>query len=97
MKVVWSRLAHQQLDEAMAYIAADRPATAVRWLEHLLESAGNLADFPDQGRVVDEVRRDDVRELIVPPYRIVYRRDPDVVYIALVLHDRRHLDAEDVD
>ena len=97
MRVVWTRLATEQLDEAMAYIAADRPATAMQWLEHLLDSAGSLAEFPEQGRVVPDARRDDVRELIVPPYRIIYRRDPGVVHIAMVLHDRRHLDAKDVD
>jgi plasmid stabilization system protein ParE len=47
MRVDWSELANEQLDDAMAYIARDRPATAARWLEHLLEEASSLADFPD--------------------------------------------------
>jgi toxin ParE1/3/4 len=96
MRVTWTPLAYEQLDTAMAYIAADRPATAGEWLERLLDAAADLADFPNQGRVVDEARRDDIRELIVSPYRIVYRRDPDHVYIAMVLHERQQVEAKDL-
>lgn len=97
MRVCWTELASEQLDEAMAYIARDRPSTAARWLEEILAQAESLADFPDKGRVVEEARRDDIRELIIRPYRIIYRRDEDAVYITMVLHGRRHLDAEDVE
>ena len=96
MKVHWSELASVQLDEAMAYIAQDRPAAAARWLEHLLESAESLAEFPDSGPVADEAKRDDVRELTVSPYRIIYRRDPSVVYITMVLHERQRFDVDDL-
>ena len=53
--------------------------------QKLLDAAGSLSDFPNQGRVVDGAQRDDIRELIVSPYRIIYRRDEDVVYITMVL------------
>jgi toxin ParE1/3/4 len=94
MRVVWTELAHEQLDGAMAYIARDRPAAANRWLEHLLDAAGSLSDFPDLGRVVEGTKRDDIRELIVSPYRIIYRRDENTICVTMVLHDRRHLDAD---
>jgi hypothetical protein len=45
---------------------------------------------------VPETSRQDVRELIVNPYRLVCRRDADVVTITMVVHGRRLLDAEDV-
>ena len=96
MRVTWTPLAYEQLDAAMAYIAADRPATAGEWLERLLRAAADLADFPDQGPVVDGAGRDDIRELIVSPYRIIYRRDPDHVYVTMVLHERQHVEAKDL-
>lgn len=40
-----------------------------------------LVDHP---YVLTEIRND-IRELIVSPYRIIYRRDEDVVYITMVL------------
>jgi plasmid stabilization system protein ParE len=36
MKVVWTEYAYAQLDEAMAFIARDRPETAMAWLELIL-------------------------------------------------------------
>jgi hypothetical protein len=38
---------------------------------------------------VPEVSRDDVRELIISPYRLIYRRDSST--ITMVLHERREL------
>jgi len=96
VRVVWTEYASSQLDEAMAFIARDRPETAMAWLERILDEGASLAELPDRGRVVPETSRQDVRELIVNPYRLVYRRDADVVTITMVVHGHRLLDAEDV-
>lgn len=96
MRVVWTELAFAQLDEAMAFIAKDCPQTAARWLDMILEAAGQLSEFPDSGRVVPEAARDDIREPISSPYRLVYRRDADAVYVTMVLHERQHVEPEDV-
>src|SRR5450756_1809551 len=96
MKVHWTELASAQLDEAMAYIARDRPAVAARWMEHFLESADSLSEFPDRAPLADEAKRDDVRDLVVRPYRLIYRRDPDAIYITMVLHESQRFDVDDV-
>ena len=96
MRVIWTELAFAQLDEAMAFIAVDSPQTAVRWLDMILEAAGQLSEFPDSGRVVPEAAREDIRELIFSPYRLVYQRDSDAVYVTMVLHERQHVEPEDV-
>jgi toxin ParE1/3/4 len=96
VRVVWTEHAHAQLDEAMAFIARDRPETAKAWLELMLDAGSSLAGLPDRGRVVPEASRDDVRELIISPYRLIYRRDRDVVTVTMVVHERRDLSAVDV-
>ena len=58
MRLVWSPLAEQQVDEALSYIAADDAAAARRWLEELLERVDSLRRFPDSGRVAPELGRD---------------------------------------
>ncbi|MCJ7796916.1 MAG: type II toxin-antitoxin system RelE/ParE family toxin, partial [Thermoleophilia bacterium] len=95
MRVVWTEHASAQLDEAMAFIARDRPNTATAWLERILDAGESLAELPDPGRVVPEVSRDDLRELIISPYRLVYPRDSSTVTITMVLHERRELSGED--
>jgi plasmid stabilization system protein ParE len=50
----------------------------------LYNAAGQLAHFPDSDRVVSEHARPEIRELVRPPYRIVYRRRPELIEILLV-------------
>ena len=92
MRLIWSPLADAQVDDAVANVAADDPAAALAWLERLLERVRSLADYPDSGRMVPELQREDVRELIVPPYRVIYRRTADAVEIAAIRHGARHFD-----
>jgi plasmid stabilization system protein ParE len=92
VKVVWSPLADAEVDEAIVYIAKDDPAAALEWLEHLLERVASLGSFPDSGRVVPELQRDDIREIVVGAYRVMYRRSEDQVEIAAIRHHARDLD-----
>ena len=92
MKVAWSPLADEQVDDAVAYISADNPAAALVWLGRLLDRTKSLGTFPDSGRVVPELQREDIREIIVNPYRVMYRRKDDVVEIAAVRHESREFD-----
>ena len=95
MRVGWTEHAYAQLDEAMAFIARERPDTAVSWLERILDAAQSLAELPDRGRVVPEFAREDVRELIISPYRLIYRSDSTGVTITMVLHERRDLQRDE--
>jgi plasmid stabilization system protein ParE len=93
VRVSWSPLADEQVDEVIAYIAADDRVAALAWLEELLERAASLVRFPDSGRAVPELQRDDMRELLVGSYRVIYRRKADVVEIATIRHGARLLDS----
>lgn len=95
MRVVWSPQADRQMGEAAAFMAADRPLAARRWLERVLEQVRLLATFPDSGRVVPELESGEIRELLVNPYRVVYRRSFDQVEIVTVWHMRRELSADE--
>lgn len=93
MKVTWAPLAREQTADAFAFISAQRPSAAVRWFDDVIERAGSLSAFPDMGRMMPEVGRPEVREVVVEPYRLVYRRDPDEVVIIGVFHSRQDVDA----
>ena len=96
MKVKWSELAERRAAEAMDYIARERPQAAVAWLDELLARVAQLDRFPNRGRVVPEIGRPEYRELIIGPYRVVYRVDPARVVILTVRHGRQHWDDADV-
>ncbi len=48
---------------------------ATRLVEEIFQRVEVLAEHPDTGRVVPEFHQPFLRELIHPPFRIVYRRD----------------------
>lgn len=96
MKVVWAPLAREQVADAFTFISAERPAAAIQWFEQVAETAGSLSTFPDMGRMMPEAGRPEVREVLVDPYRIIYRRDPDRTVIIGVFHFRQDVDADDL-
>ena len=63
--------------------------------DRLFDAAGRLELFPLSGRVVPEVGREDVRELIVGGYRVVYQVRGEEAEILAVTHAARPLDEVD--
>jgi len=94
VRVTWSPLANEQVDDAVAYIAQDNQSAAVEWLERLLDRVRSLASFPDSGRMVPETQREYIREIIVSPYRVMYRHD--FVEIAAIRHEAREFDEKEI-
>ena len=72
MKIVWSPLALERVEDIARYIAEDNPDAAVRWVDDLFAPVERLADFPKSGRMVPEVGLPRIRELIFGAYRIIY-------------------------
>lgn len=96
MKIVWAPRALSRAQEAAVYIARDRPAAAVRWLEGLIARVELLAATPVQGRMVPEVGREDIREIQYQRYRIIYRLEVKRLVILTVRHSRRRFDLDDL-
>lgn len=68
------------------------PETGERTLKRILDSIALLAELPEMGRVVPEFGRGSLRELIRPPFRIVYRREQEGVSIVRVWRSERLLE-----
>ncbi|MDZ7791054.1 MAG: type II toxin-antitoxin system RelE/ParE family toxin [Xanthomonadales bacterium] len=60
------------------------PEVGERLVREILDQAESLAIHPDMGRVVPEFDQIWLRELIHPPFRIVYKRESDCVRIVRV-------------
>ncbi|WP_081617440.1 type II toxin-antitoxin system RelE/ParE family toxin [Thioalkalivibrio sp. ALgr3] len=72
MKIVWSPLALERVEDMARYISEDSPDAAVRWVDDLFAAVERLADFPKSGRMVPEVGSPRIRELIFGAYRVIY-------------------------
>lgn len=90
-KIIWSLHARDDLREIVSFIAADNPTVAESFGFRLMSKVDLLANFPQLGRVVPEENDENIRELILRPYRIVYRVLPaqQVVAIARIWHGAR--------
>ena len=77
------------------------PDVGDRLVGEIFERIELLGDHPDMGRVVPEFGQPFLRELIHPPFRIVYRREPTRVRVVRIWRSERLLDlptaAEDRD
>jgi addiction module RelE/StbE family toxin len=85
----WSPQSLHDLETIRAYIAEDSPHYADLVLRRLVAAVERLRVFPKSGRIVPERSDPEIREVIVRPYRIVYRVLPGQVEIVTVFHASR--------
>lgn len=73
------------------YAEQGAPHVGERFVTEILERAEALRENPEMGRIVPEFGQPFLRELIHPPFRIVYRRDPKQASIVRVWRSERLL------
>lgn len=93
----WTERAVTDLIAIGDYIGADDAATARAWVEKLRQRAMKASKMPRTGRIVPEIARDDVREVLQRTYRIVYRIVDDGIVVLTVFEGHRLLGALDPD
>ena len=91
MKVCWTDEALRHLDDIHRHIAGDSPFYARRMVDKITRRSRQIGAFPQSGRMVPEYQDIDVREVVEPPYRIVYRVTADRVDVLAVFHGARLL------
>jgi toxin ParE1/3/4 len=96
MKVVWSPLALERVNEIADQIAENNAETAKVWLMDIFGAVDRLQKFPESGRVVSEVKRPNIREIIFKSYRVIYRVERKQVSVLTVRHSRQRLPLRDV-
>jgi toxin ParE1/3/4 len=85
--------AQDDLRQIMAWYSAQQaPDVGKRLVTAIIERVEQLAMFPDSGRIVPEFETPWLRELEMPPFRIVYRRDEALVTVVRVWRGERLMD-----
>jgi len=92
-QVVVTSVAREDLRRLRAWIAADDPVAARRFVAALAEQIGHLESLPLRGAVIPEAELLGVslRHLVFGDYRTVYRVEDDRVVVLRVLHGARLL------
>jgi toxin ParE1/3/4 len=94
-KVIWSNIADKDLTNIIEYIAVDSISNAAKVYKKIKEKASSLYFSPERGRIVPELRDHGIlqyHELIVPPWRILYRISETNVYVLSVLDSRQNIE-----
>ena len=68
---------------------------AIQKYEKIKEAAKPLVLFPNQGRVIPELLKHNItkfKELIISPWRLMYKIENNVVYVMAVIDGRRNIE-----
>jgi plasmid stabilization system protein ParE len=87
--IKWSPQAIRDVESIRDYIAQDSPRYAELTVGRILAAVERLHAFPQSGRAVPERGNPEIREVIVGPFRVVYRCRVGVVEIATVFRASR--------
>jgi len=94
-EVIWAGIAENDLREIIEYIATDSPTDALKILREIKQKVSTLYTLPERGRIVLELQDQAIliyRELIVPPWRIIYRISEKKIYVLSVLDARQNVE-----
>jgi toxin ParE1/3/4 len=80
------------LEEVIAWFTEQGiPETGRKLVGKVIVQTERLTLYPDSGRVVPEFAMKDLREIIYPPFRIVYRREKGKILIVRIWRSERLL------
>ena len=87
--VVWARRARSDLRVAVSHIQANSPDAARSFASATIRASRSLSTLSERGRVVPELGQEDVRELLLGRYRLVYEVSADKVAVVRLIHASR--------
>ncbi len=87
--VKWSVPARNDLKQIHDYIANDSKFYAQNVIQEIVAKTETLTEFPEIGRTVPEISDQNIRELIVFSYRLIYEISTSGIEILAIIHGRR--------
>jgi addiction module RelE/StbE family toxin len=90
-RIIWTEPALQELDEIADYISLDSPNAAKKLVREAFKRVEYVAQHPKSGKPVQEFEVSVYREIILPPCRIFYRMEDEMVFIIHVIREEQIL------
>ncbi len=94
-KVIWAATAENDLADIVAYVANNSPTNTLKILGEIKEASLQFYHHPERGRIMPELQDQGIlqyRELIVLPWRVMYRTEGKNVFVLSVLDSRRNVE-----
>lgn len=93
--VDWALSAGEDLRSIVGYLSRENQAASEKVFKIIRLRAASLKILPYRGRIVPELLAlgvDRYREMIIPPYRLIYRIEGKRVFVAGLFDARRDLE-----
>jgi toxin ParE1/3/4 len=94
-QVFWTAVAENDLKEIISYILIRNPYNAQKILKKIKSKVSDLYTYPERGRIVPELQGQGItqyRELIISPWRLIYRIAEKEVYALSLLDSRQNVE-----
>lgn len=90
-RLIWTSEAVADIEAIRDYIARTSPRYGTLTAARLIQAMALIRQFPESGRIVPEINRPDIREVIYGAFRLVYRyrREHDLVEVLTVFRATR--------
>ena len=87
--VKWSVPARNDLKQIHDYIAKDSEYYARNVIQEIIAKTETLTEHLEIGRIVPEIGDQNIRELIIYSYRLIYESSLADIEILAIIHGRR--------
>lgn len=94
-EVIWTDTADGDLSRIIDYIAQDSINNAIDAFDKIKNKCSNLYIYPNRGRIVPELKDCGIllyRELIIVPWRVIYRITENHVVVLSVIDSRQNVE-----
>jgi len=94
-EVIWTKTAENDLLGIVEYIAQNSVQNALSVLEKIKKQVSELYFSPKRCRIVPELANqgiDQYRDMVIAPWRVIYRISESTVYVLSVLDSRQNIE-----
>lgn len=96
MKISWSHLAIERLEDIYNFISSDNAFAAQKMVNRIFKKIETLTKNPERGRIVPETNRTEIREVFEAEYRIIYRIESKKISILTIRNFKQQLPEGDI-
>lgn len=91
MRIQWTSPAVSDLEAIREYISKDSVYYANRFIDKIFDSVEILVEQPEIGRLIPEIEKQNLRELLFQNFRIMYRIIPGAIQIIAIIRASRDI------
>jgi len=92
-KIIWTETASSDLESVFDFISKDSTIYAATFIQSVVDSAESLSEMSKRFRYVPELSKEEIREVIIGNYRLIYLVSEESIHILALIHGSRDLKA----